>query len=196
GSIEAQIANVSDELAYNAHDLDDGFQSGLITAAQVRELEIWRYVCDRSGECDPLNEIQRHLFIRELIGFEVMDMLNATTARLEAIKPQSPQDIQRQPVAIVGHSDEFKAMNRALKDFLYANMYYHYRIVRMKQRAGRFLSDVFKSYVEEPRQLPNQYQALVPEHGLHRVVADYIASMTDRGALLEYRHLFDPLMRP
>jgi len=196
GSIEAQIANVSDELAYNAHDLDDGFQSGLITAAQVRELEIWRYVCDRAGECDPLNEIQRHLFIRELIGFEVMDMLNATSARLEAIKPQSPEDIQRQPAAIVAHSDEFKAMNRALKDFLYANMYYHYRIVRMKQRAGRFLSDVFKSYVDEPRQLPNQYQALVPEHGLHRVVADYIASMTDRGALLEYRHLFDPLMRP
>lgn len=197
GSIEAQIANIADELAYNAHDLDDGLQAGLITPEMLSRLEIWRLLCERLGwKSQTLNEIDRHLFIRELIGLQVDDVLKTTTEAIEALTPTSPEDIQRHNQNVVGHSPEQSALNRELKDFLYQNMYYHYLVVRMKERAERFVASLFESYVKEPRQLPLDYQAKIKAEGVHRVVADYIASMTDRSALLEYRHLFDPMMRP
>jgi dGTPase len=197
GSIEAQIANVADELAYNAHDLDDGLQSGLITPYQLNTLEIWQRLCDRlewnGGE---LTEIDRHRFIRELVGMQVSDVLEETTGRLDELQPGSSLDVQKHPASVVAHSAGQKVLNRALKDFLYENMYRHFRIVRMQERAEHFISRLFVSYVKEPQQLPNSYRARIDEKGAHRVVADYIASMTDRSALLEYRHLFDPMMRP
>jgi dGTPase len=87
-------------------------------------------------------------------------------------------------------------MNRLLKDFLFQKMYYQFRVVRMAKRAERFIHEIFNSYVAEPRQLPDEYQRQAAHNDLYRVIADYIASMTDRGATLEYRRLFDPLMRP
>jgi dGTPase len=197
GGVEAQIANVSDELAYNAHDLDDGLQSGLITTDQLQELEIWRRLCDSLNCHDrDLDEITRHRFIRELVGMEVNDVLEETMKRITALNPQSPTDIQRHTENVVNHSDEMRVLNKALKSFLFQNMYRHYRVVRMSERAEHFLTALFRSYTKEWRQLPREYQAKIDAEGVYRVVADYIASMTDRGALLEYRHLFDPMMRP
>lgn len=197
GSVEAQIANVADELAYNAHDLDDGLQSGLITPYQLEQLEIWQQLCERlewnGGE---LTEIDRHRFIRELVGMQVSDVLEETMRRLDELKPESSLDVQKHPANIMAHSASQKVINRALKDFLYENMYRHFRIVRMQERAEHFIRRLFQSYVKEPQQLPNSYRTRIDEKGTHRVVADYIASMTDRSALLEYRHLFDPMMRP
>lgn len=196
-SIEAQIANVSDELAYNAHDLDDGLQAELIVPEELNELEIWREVCDAVGwKGDRVDEIARHLLIRELIGIEVGDVLAETQRRLDQIKPKSAEEVQRHDQAIVAHSDRIKRLNRALKDFLYQHMYFHYRVARMAKRAELFLESVFKSYVEEPRQLPPAFRAELKERDVRRVVADYISAMTDRGAMLEYRQLFDPLARP
>lgn len=197
GGVEAQIADVSDELAYNAHDLDDGLKSGLITTEQLNELEIWQILCDRlkwSGYS--LSEVQRHQFIRELVGILVSDVLKTTTQRITENNIQSVDNVIQQTENIVGYSVEQKAQNRTLKDFLYQNMYYHYRIVRMKQRAEHYIARLFESYIHEPRQLPNEFQSQIDKMGVHRVVADYIASMTDRSALLEYRQLFDPMMRP
>lgn len=197
GSTEAQIANIADELAYNAHDLDDGLQAGLITPEMLNQLEIWRLLCDRlAWKSRTLSEVDRHLFIRELIGIQVDDVLKTTTEAIEALAPSSPEDIQRHTHNVVGHSPEQSELNRELKDFLYQNMYYHYLVVRMKERAERFVASLFESYVKETRQLPLDYQSKIKAEGAHRVVADYIASMTDRSALLEYRHLFDPMMRP
>lgn len=197
GSTEAQIANIADELAYNAHDLDDGLQAGLITPEMLNQLEIWRLLCDRLGwKSRTLSEVDRHLFIRELIGLQVDDVLKTTTEAIEALAPSSPEDVQRHHQNVVGHSPDQSELNRELKDFLYQNMYYHYLVVRMKERAERFVASLFESYVKEPRQLPLDYQSKIKSEGVHRVVADYIASMTDRSALLEYRHLFDPMMRP
>jgi dGTPase len=197
GSLEAQIANIADELAYNAHDIDDGLQAGLITAQQLEELAIWRELCERlHWKGDTLDEITRHRFIREQIGMQVDDVLKTAIANLEVLQPQSPADVQRHTANIITHSPKLTEQNRALKAFLYENMYYHYRIIRMAKRAERFISEIFQTYVLEPRQLPSDYRALLPHHDVHRVVADYIASMTDRGALLEYRRLFDPLTRP
>ncbi|MDQ7025506.1 MAG: deoxyguanosinetriphosphate triphosphohydrolase [Anaerolineae bacterium] len=197
GSVEAQIADVADELAYNAHDLDDGLKSGLITTEQLNELEIWQILCDRlkwSGYS--LSEVQRHQFIRELVGILVGDVLKTTTQHITDKNIQSVDDVIQQSENIVGYSEDQKMQNRALKDFLYQNMYYHYRIVRMKQRAEHYIARLFESYLHEPRQLPNEFQSQIDKIGIHRVVADYIASMTDRSALLEYRQLFDPMMRP
>jgi dGTPase len=197
GSIEAQIANVSDELAYNAHDLDDGLQARLIEPEQLNELEIGQQVYEQIGwKGGMLDEITRHLFIRELIGLQVSDVIQATTQHLDSLKPTSSDDVQRYSKNIVCHTERYEKLNRALKDFLYANMYRHFRIMRMQKRAERFIADVYRSYVSEPRQLPAESQAQLKDHDVRRVVADYIASMTDRSAMLEYRRLFDPLTRP
>lgn len=197
GNVEAQIANVADELAYNAHDLDDGLQSGLFTPHDLKNLEIWQVLCERLDWTDGvLDEVTRHRFIREQIGLQVDDVLQETEKRLTALNPQSPEDVQRHGDAVVAHSDDMKRMNRELKTFLYQSMYYHFRVMRMTKRAEHFISEIFKSYIAEPRQLPNEYQDLLDEEPAHRVVADYIASLTDRSALQEYRSLFDPLTRP
>ncbi len=196
-SIEAQIANVVDELAYNAHDLDDGLQSGLITPDQLAELEIWQQLCERIGwQGGTLDPITRHHFIRELVGMEVDDVLTETTRRLDELNPKSPEDIQHHHENVVTHSEAISALNRELKDFLFENMYRHFRVVRMQKRAEHFITAIFESHVQEPRLLPPEYQSHLENRDLHRVVADYIAGMTDRSALLEYRRLFDPLMRP
>ena len=197
GSIEAQIADVSDELAYNAHDLDDGLQVGLIKPDQLKSLTIWQRLCDRlKWDGHTLTEIERHRFIRELVGIMVSDVLDNTSQKIDDRGIKSVQDVIRQPDNIVSYSAEQKKQNRALKDFLYENMYYHYRIVRMKNRADNFLGRLFETYIKRPTQLPPEYQSRIDKQGVHRVVADYIASMTDRSALLEYRQLFDPMMRP
>lgn len=197
GGIETQIADVSDELAYNAHDLDDGLQSGLIKPEQLKGLEIWQVLCERlnwSGHT--LTGIERHQFIRELVGILVGDVLQTTMGRIKELQIDSSEAVQNLPNNIVGYSEEQKSKNRALKDFLYENMYYHYRVVRMKERAEHFIGSLFEAYVKNPRQLPNDYQARIEKQRAHRVIADYIASMTDRSALLEYRQRFDPMMRP
>lgn len=197
GSLEAQIADVADELAYNAHDLDDGLQSGLIQPEQLGTLPIWQAVIERSrwagGQLDALS---RHHVIRELIGMLVDDVLAHTTEQLDTHQPASSLDIQRLPAHIVGYREAMAPKVRALKVFLNTEMYHHFRVVRMAKRAEQFLSQIFASYTEEPRQLPPPYLALVDKKGLHRVVADYIASMTDRSATEEYRRLFDPSVRP
>ncbi|MBI5671485.1 MAG: deoxyguanosinetriphosphate triphosphohydrolase [Chloroflexi bacterium] len=197
GSVEAQIANIADELAYNAHDLDDGLQAGLIQPDDLREIELWRDVCDRAGwSGHTIDDVTRHLLIRELIGLLVGDVIEASMERLKALQPRSVEEVQRHTQPVVSHSEETIALSRHLKDFLFQNMYRHFRVARMAKRAERFVEQIFTSYVEDPRQLPRSYQARIGESDIRRVVADYIAAMTDRGALLEYRRLFDPLMRP
>ncbi|MFN8530772.1 MAG: deoxyguanosinetriphosphate triphosphohydrolase [Anaerolineae bacterium] len=197
GSIEAQIANFVDELAYNAHDLDDGLQAGLLKPRELDVLEIWRELCERlDWHGEVLDEVSRHVFVRELVGLLVDDVLATTSARLEALQPKSSLEVQRLPENIVGYSDRVRKMSKALKAYLYQNMYYSFRVVRMKQRAERFIESIFTTLLHEPRQLPNECQQDIKALGVHRVIADYIASMTDRSALLEYQHLFDPLTKP
>jgi len=199
GTLEAQIANITDQLAYNAHDLDDGLSAGLIEPEDLRELEIWQLLCQRLGWKEmpvKLDEITRHTFIRELVGVSVDDVLATTSKQLERVKPKSPLDVQEQADNLVCYSESMFQMGQALKAFLYENMYYSFRVVRMKRRAERFIEQIFATLVDDPRQLPKECQLEMQQRPVHRVVADYIASMTDRSAVLEYRRLFDPSMRP
>jgi dGTPase len=194
GSLEAQIANIADELAYNAHDLDDGIQSGLIVLEQLQDLEIWRLLCDRlnwsNGQMDV---VTRHRFIREQIGLQVDDVLAQTIHNMKVGNIVTWQDVQNHHDNLVQHSADFVRMNRELKDFLYKNMYHHYTVMRMSQRAERIINELFQTYMDEPRQLPDDYQALAKTIPLSRVVADYIACLTDRSAQLEYRRMFASL---
>lgn len=192
-SLEAQIANIADELAYNAHDLDDGLQAGLIQSEQLQDLDIWRILGDRLHWTGRMDEVDRHHVIRELVGMQVDDVLQNSAGNIEAAKPRTPVDVQQQPQPLVSHSERQQMHNRDLKDFLYENMYRHYRIVRMQTRAEHILKSLFIGYVKEPRQLPDDFRARLFEEDIERVVADYVASLTDRSALLEYRQFFDPI---
>ncbi len=196
GSLEAQIANMADELAYNAHDLDDGLRAGLITPDQLSEIDLWRQVTEAVGwRNGKLDDITRHQIIRRLIHIQNLDVIHATSAAIETSGAQSREAIQRLPYAVVGHSEAFTRMNRQLKDFLYQNLYYHYRVMRMSVKAQRFLSDLFAAFVANPRQMPPDAQARIEQDGVERAVTDYLAGMTDRFALQEWQRLFDPFMR-
>jgi dGTPase len=126
----------------------------------------------------------------------VDSILDESVKCLEKSGANSPRAVQQLDHNVVQYGAEAGEMSAALKAYLFEHMYYSFRIVRMKKRAERFIMQIFETLIEEPRQMPEPYQAMLSRLPLHRVVADYIASMTDRSALLEYRHLYDPLMRP
>ena len=196
-SVEAQIANISDELAYNAHDLDDGLQAGLIRMDQLTELGLWRQVADRARwQGQALDDVSRHHIIRELVGLLVDDVLGESQIRLLQLKPDSSMAVQLRGMPVICHSDAQLEQVAQLKDFLFHNMYRHYRIVRMQTRAEHFLEALFSSYLKQPLQLPDHYRAKLQGETLHRVVADYIANLTDRSALHEFQQLFDPITKP
>ena len=197
GHLEAQIANAADELAYTAHDLDDGLRSSLISTGIVDGSRLWETVKESVGwKGGALDDLTRHRLIRRLIGIEVTDLVNAASARIDASGAAAPLDLQRLDHNVIGWSDEFKAMNRELKGLLFNNMYRHYRVVRMATKAERFLSDLFNAYLAEPAILPPTARKRVDEVGLRRAVCDYLAGMTDRFALEEHVKLFDPHERP
>lgn len=192
--LEAQIANIADELAYNAHDLDDGLHAGLFSVNELDVLEIWRRVVNHaSWQGGRLDEVARHNLIRELVGLLVDDVLQQSAANIESVKPGSSLNVQHHSQPLVAHSSDQKAHNTALKEFLFQNMYRHCRIVRMQARAEHVLQALYDRYIREPLQLPDEYRAKLDCEIRERVVADYLASLTDRSALNQYRQFFEPL---
>lgn len=197
GHLEAQIANVADELAYTAHDLDDGLRSGMITPHMLEGITLWEILVESIGWRTPvLEDIDRHRIIRRLIGIEVTDLVQATNGRLRDSLVKSVESLQRLPYNVIGFGDDMHRRNRQLKDFLYSNLYRHYRVVRMAVKAERIISDIFKAYAAEPTTLPRHVYSLIEERGLQRTICDYIAGMTDRYAIEEHTKLFDPLIKP
>lgn len=197
GSIEAQIANVADELAYNAHDLDDGLRAGLVVPEQLDDLEIWKRLKASIGwDGRDFSEQIRHRIIRRMIGIEIDDVTRATGALLERFDLSSPDALQLLSQNVVVHSPEIDEINRELKNFLYQNLYRHHRVVRMAVKAERFVTQLFETYRAEPEQLPPTVHQVVESRGLHRAICDHIAGMTDRYALEEWQRLFDPFTRP
>ncbi len=197
GNLETQIANVADELAYTTHDLDDGLRSGMITPYMLDGLALWETLKETYGWRGPqLDDIERHRMIRHLVGLLVTDMVQATDARLKESGAKSALDLQKLNHNVLGFSDDMRRRNRELKDFLYQNLYRHYRVVRMQVKAEKIITNLFEAYREEPAILPGQYQKLVQTRGLERTICDYIAGMTDRFAIEEHQRLFDPFLKP
>lgn len=197
GNLETQICNVADELAYTAHDLDDGLRSGMITPRMLNGITLWELLTGNIQWQGPeLNDMDRHRLIRKLIGLEVTDLVNATFERIKDSGAKSPLDIQKLKHNVIGFSEDTQRRNRELKDFLYTRMYRHHRVVRMQVKAERILSDLFTAYRAEPSILPEHIQKIVPLRGLERTICDYIAGMTDRYATEEHQKLFNPLEMP
>lgn len=196
-SLEAQIANLADEIAYNAHDLDDGLRAELFWPRDLEDLELWREVTDHVGWArnGRLAHLRRHEIIRELIGRSVTNVLQHTAHNLESNQIDSPAALQQHHQNVVGYSPEFGLKVRALKKFLYERMYRHYRLVRMQAKAERFIGDLFQAYIQEPAMLPEATRQRLQGVPLQRVITDYIAGMTDRYALDEWEKLFNPYRR-
>ena len=195
-TLEAQLTDFVDEIAYNNHDVDDGLKSGMFTVDRIRSVRLFRDAHDAVIAAGIKEDrIQRHQIVRRIIDRCTRDLLRSTLESIRSARVGSVEDVRRAGRRLVTYSPEMAAAVRELKDFLYANMYRHYRVVRMGDKAGRILRDLFESYVAEPQQLPPQYQERIDAEGRHRVVCDYIAGMTDRFALDEHRKLFDPLVR-
>lgn len=197
GPLEAQIANVADELAYTAHDLDDGLRSGMITPAMLEGITLWEILVESVGwRGQVLDDLSRHRLIRKLIGLEVTDVVHSTDQRLRESSVRSVEDLQRLSFNVIGFSEDMHRRNRQLKDFLYKNLYRHYRVVRMAVKAEGVITNLFDAYCKEPEILPGHIQKLVDERGLERTICDYIAGMTDRFAMEEHSKLFDSLVKP
>ena len=191
-TLEGQIINVADEIAYNTHDLDDGLRSGLIHPRQLWQLEIWREACQALNVGEDFSQMDRNRVVRYLINIEVSDVIYTTAERLRQLKPTSVEEVRQHPSDLVTFSPELRAKNKELKNFLMKNLYRHWRVMRMQEKAKRLLRQLFEAYASEPHQLPLSVQRRMQKDDPDRVICDYIAGMTDRFALQEYRKMFDP----
>lgn len=196
-TIEAQIINFADEIAYNNHDIDDGLKSGYITLAQLEQVELWKETCDgidrQYGGIDP--ERKKYQTISALIGLLIRDLTETTLANIEEHRISTLEDLRRANRQVVSFSPEIARKNKALKHFLYHNLYRHYKVERMRIKSERYISSLFETYVKTPTLLPRKYQKKMEEVGRERVVCDYVAGMTDRYALDEFKRLFEPYER-
>jgi len=190
-SLEAQICNLADEIAYNNHDVDDGLRSGLISIEQLDGIALFaRHVRSAQDEFPALAGRRLiHETVRRIIDAQVTDLLAETMRRIEACGIAILEEVERAPV-LVGFSPAMAEENRALKTFLRENLYRHYQVVRMTSKARRVIRELFEALMGDPRLLPPEYQQRGASESMPRVIADYIAGMTDRYAMKEHRRLF------
>jgi len=198
GHLEAQIANLADDLAYTSHDLDDGLRSGMITPNQLDGIALWEIINESIGRrrSETLDSLSRHQIIRRLINFEVTDLIQSTDRYLRRSNVKTALDVQKLPFNVAGFSEDMYRRNRELKDFLFSNLYRHYRVVRMAAKSENIVTELFNIYQANPKTLPTEVQESIPERGLERTICDYIAGMTDRFAIDEYKRLFDADVLP
>lgn len=193
GHIEAQIVNIADQLAYTAHDLDDGLRSNLISPIDLEGIELWELLIDQTSiKPARMTELDRHILIRELIGLQVTDLVDTTTKKIHASSAKSSEEIQKLPYNVVGFSEDLHRRNRQLIDFLYRELYNHFRVVRMAQKADKIITDLYTAYLNEPAILPDHIHSGIEPRGIERTICDYIAGMTDRFAVDEHHKLFEP----
>ncbi len=189
-SLEAQLANLADQIAYVNHDVDDGLRSGLLKVAQMMEVELFgrhhRVVLDRFPQVGERRQVYET--VRRMINELVLDLTACSQALIDDASPESIDDVRAAP-ALIGFSTEVGAQSLALKQFLFENLYRHYRVVRMTSKAARVVVELFEAFVDDIRLLPDEHKRKA-ERDRHRAVADYIAGMTDRYAIKEHRRLF------
>ena len=194
--IEAQVAALADDIAYNNHDIDDGLRAGLFGVEDLAEVPLVGPVFAAVAADHPGLEAARliHESVRRLIDLMVNDLIDETRRRLAAARPATAAELRRLDGAVVGFSDPMRENDRALKRFLFVRMYRHPRVNRMSGKARRVVRDLFDLYLAEPDCLPDEWRALCDAAATPRtarIVADYVAGMTDRYALQEHRRLFD-----
>lgn len=189
-SLEAQVTNFADEIAYNNHDVDDGLRSQLITIEQLQEISLFAENMAIVKDKYPTIEQKRLIpeTIRRMINQLVMDLCETSLRNIEQLSPTSIQDIRQAPY-LVGFSQAIEAKNHALKQFLRSNLYHHYKVNRMSAKAERIITELFTAFMQNVELMPEEHQ-VAAKLDQPRAVADYIAGMTDRFAIREHRRLF------
>jgi dGTPase len=190
-SLEAQVADLADEITYYSHDLDDALDFEILTPAQLEENEVWR-IGHRAvlGRYTGVREPELHkLIIRDIIDHEVHDLVATSAEAIAKSGVQSADDVRRKTAPLIRYSDQLAEANRALRKFLYQNVYYHPRVSEVNRRASEMLRRVFERYVADPDRLGEGATRRVEKEGLHRTVCDYIAGMTDRYLIEEHTRI-------
>ena len=200
-TLEAQLTNLADEIAYNSHDVDDGLRAGLLEIENLEEVELF-------GE--PYREVRArypglrdrrviHEVVRRMINDQIVDLIETSEAALDEARPDSVDAVRHHPEPLIRFSPAMRDKNLALKRFLRERLYRHYRVHRMTGKARQVVQALFEAFFEDPRLLPDQHreqarrlEAEAGEAGRARAVADYIAGMTDRYAIAEHERLFNP----
>ncbi len=193
-ALECQVVSLADEIAYTSHDLDDGLKAGLLGEKELREIKLWSSIYDEVAKKVSEEEKIRYETIRSLINLLVNDLIVETERRLQHFQIKSVAEV-RERKSIVSFSSALEEGYRGLKLFLLERMYRHYRVIRMAEKAHRVIESLFEVYRKEPKQLPPSARESLKKEAIERLVCDYIAGMTDRFALEEYKKLFDPYTR-
>jgi dGTPase len=187
-SLEAQVADLADEITYYSHDLDDALDFEILTAAQLEENEVWRnsrhsVLARYTGPPEP--DLHK-LIIRDIIDREVHDLVATSAESIAKSGVQSADSVRRQTAPLIRYSNELAEANRALRKFLYQNVYYHPRVSEVNRGACEMLRRVFEAYLADPERLGDAAMRRIDQEGLHRTVCDYVAGMTDRYLMEEY----------
>ena len=190
-SLEAQLTNLADEIAYNNHDIDDGLRSGLLTMKQMEEVELFARLRRQVEQQYPGLAGRRALYetIRLMITAMTADLVETSRQRILDANPRTIDDVRAGP-PLIRFSDTMRAETTALKRFLYANLYRHFQVNRMRVKASRIVRELFQAFLDDPVLLPNDYQVEGDPIKQARKIADYIAGMTDRYAIREHRRIF------
>jgi len=192
-SLEAQIANLADEITYYSHDLDDGLDSGLLSEKNlIRDVRIFaqaaRLVKKEHG--DLADECRRYFTIRTIIDLQIHDVVENSERLILAAKVNSADEVRRFPRSLVQHSPDRRELNLELRDYLYSNLYYNPVVHEPNQRAVKMLEELFNYFLQHPREIGGGAQKRINKFGLHRAVCDYLAGMTDRYVMSEHGRIF------
>jgi dGTPase len=192
--LESQVVDAADSLAYNTHDLDDALSVGLITLAELQDVDFWtRAVEEIRRRHHQLGAEQlQPTVVRALINWQVGDLLENTRENLQREHIETVADVRASKNSLVALGSEVQALKAGLEDFLHQRVYRHYRVMRMATKGGRMLRALFEEFCRAPEQLPARYARKAQAGQLHRTVCDYLAGMTDRYAQDEYLRLFQP----
>ena len=200
-SLEAQLTNLADEIAYNSHDVDDGLRSGLITIEQLREVKLFNQLYEDVETHYPNLDGRRAIYeiVRRLIGCQVVDLIETSQTNIEAVNPANIDEVRSHPEEIMAYSDEMRQHKLALKRFLREHLYRHYRVLRMSSKSKRIIIAMFEAFMDDSQLLPTEHRKKAlqlesshGESGKARTIADYIAGMTDRYAISEHDKIFKP----
>lgn len=193
-SLETQVVDAADEIAYDNHDLDDGLMSQLLDIEGLRKIDFWKDFESTVLAQHPhiSEELKKYQIIKSLINALVTDIINESKSRIKDFKIDSIKSVRGAKEKIITFSPQMEEKRKPLREFLFKNLYNNYRVARMTDKAKRFIKELFSIYIEKPKQLPQLVQARLKNETIKRVVCDYIAGMTDRFALDEYKKLFDP----
>lgn len=200
-NIESQMVNLADAIAYNSHDVDDGLRSGFISIEQLRETRLFKTLYSKVENDYPKLDNKRTIYeiVRRMIDEQIKDLIAESAQQISTANPQSIEDIRQHKNSLINFSDDMLGMHLELKRFLRENLYRHYRVHRMSHKAGNVITKLFDALLNDLRLMPPEYREKAQqeesengESGRARIVSDYIAGMTDRYAIKEYKRIFDP----